>query len=159
MSVLVTLEMPVKPEMFPTGTALVGGAVRDALLDRLGTCPDLDLVLPANVLKLTRRLAAELGGTCVVLDEERDMARLVLKGWTIDLARQLGIRVVVEGVETFDELAALGCQPDLVLQGFLVSRPVSRGHVPGFDSFSAEQRQAIADQVNGGSGDLLRDRA
>ena len=41
----------------------------------------------------------------------------------------------------------------------LVSRPVSRGHVPGFDSFSAEQRQAIADQVNGGSGDLLRDRA
>ena len=87
---LATAQWPVKPEMFPTDTALVGGAVRDALLGRLGTCPDLDLVLPANVLKLTRRLAAELGGTCVVLDEERDMARLVLKGWTIDLARQEG---------------------------------------------------------------------
>ena len=87
---LATAKWPVPPEMFPTGTALVGGAVRDALLGRTETCPDLDLVLPANVLKFTRRLAGEFGGTCVVLDEERDMARLVLKGWTIDLARQEG---------------------------------------------------------------------
>ncbi|MEP3072703.1 EAL domain-containing protein [Maricaulis sp.] len=91
------------------------------------------------------------------IEDDRE-AQIIVQA-TIDLARALGISVVVEGVETFGELAALGCQPDLVLQGFLVSRPVSRGHVPGFDSFSAEQRQAIADQVNGGSGDLLRDRA
>lgn len=87
---LATTQWPVKPEMFPTGTALVGGAVRDALLGRIGTCPDLDLVLPSDVLKLTQRLAGQLGGTCVVLDAERNMARLVLRGWTIDLARQEG---------------------------------------------------------------------
>ena len=87
---LAITQWPVNPELFPTGTALVGGAVRDALLGRIETCPDLDLVLPTNVLSLTRRLAEQLGGTCVVLDEERDMARLVLRGRSIDLARQQG---------------------------------------------------------------------
>ena len=72
------------------GSVLVGGAVRDALLDRLSDAPDLDLVVPDNALKSTRQLAQKLGGACVVLDEQRDMGRLVLGGWTIDLARQDG---------------------------------------------------------------------
>ena len=72
------------------GSVLVGGAVRDAFLDRLSDAPDLDLVVPDNALKSTRQLAQKLGGACVVLDEQRDMARLVLGGWTIDLARQEG---------------------------------------------------------------------
>jgi len=68
----------------------VGGAVRDALLDRLTDTPDLDLVVPGNALESTRQLAQKHRGACVVLDEARDMARLVLGGWTIDLARQEG---------------------------------------------------------------------
>ena len=72
------------------GSVLVGGAVRDAFLNRLSDAPDLDLVVPDNALKSTRQLAQKLGGACVVLDEQRDMARLVLGGWTIDLARQEG---------------------------------------------------------------------
>ena len=72
------------------GSVLVGGAVRDAFLDRLSDAPDLDLVVPDNALKSTRQLAQKLGGACVVLDEQRDMARLALGGWTIDLARQEG---------------------------------------------------------------------
>ncbi|WP_114993908.1 CCA tRNA nucleotidyltransferase [Synechococcus sp. UW179A] len=81
---------PVRPIDLPTGSVLVGGAVRDALLDRLSDAPDLDVVVPNNALKSTRQLAQRLGGACVVLDEQRDMARLVLGGWTIDLARQEG---------------------------------------------------------------------
>jgi tRNA nucleotidyltransferase (CCA-adding enzyme) len=81
---------PVQPTQLPQGSVLVGGAVRDALLDRLSETPDLDLVVPGNALKSTRQLAKRLGGACVVLDEQRDMARLVLEGWTIDLARQDG---------------------------------------------------------------------
>ena len=81
---------PVKPEQLPAGSVLVGGAVRDGLLNRLPETPDLDLVVPGQALESTRRLARNLGGACVVLDEERDMARLVLNGWTIDLARQEG---------------------------------------------------------------------
>jgi EAL domain-containing protein (putative c-di-GMP-specific phosphodiesterase class I) len=43
---------------------------------------------------------------------------------TIDLARNLGLKVVAEGVETAEimgELAALNCD---VAQGFHISRPV-----------------------------------
>ena len=79
-----------RPPQLPRGAVLVGGAVRDALLDRVSDTPDLDLVVPGNALESTRQLAQTLGGACVVLDERRDMARLVLEGWTIDLARQDG---------------------------------------------------------------------
>jgi len=81
---------PVPPACLPAGTALVGGAVRDALLGRLATKPDLDLVVPGDAVALSRRLAGQLGGAVVVLDRERSIARLVLRGWTVDLARQLG---------------------------------------------------------------------
>ena len=83
-------QWPVPLEAFPAGSALVGGAVRDALLNRLSATPDLDLVVPDHALRQTRALAQRHGGACVVLDEGRDMARLVVKGWTIDLARREG---------------------------------------------------------------------
>jgi EAL domain-containing protein (putative c-di-GMP-specific phosphodiesterase class I) len=43
---------------------------------------------------------------------------------TVDLGRNLGLRVVAEGVEdpaTWQELDALGCD---AIQGYYVSRPV-----------------------------------
>ncbi len=78
------------PHRFPAGTALVGGAVRDGLLGRLADQPDLDLVVPGDAIALARQLGRRHGGTCVVLDQERSIARLVLEGWTIDLARCAG---------------------------------------------------------------------
>ncbi len=81
---------PFDPGLLPAGTALVGGAVRDALLGRLRRHPDLDLVVNGDAIALARSLAGRCGGSCVVLDDERCMARLVLRGWTIDLARRIG---------------------------------------------------------------------
>ena len=81
---------PVPLEAFPAGTALVGGAVRDALLDRLGERPDIDLVLPGDAVDLCRQLRRRHGGSAVVLDAERSIARLVIDGWSLDLARQEG---------------------------------------------------------------------
>ncbi len=81
---------PLDPSLLPPGTALVGGAVRDGLLGRLAAKPDLDLVVPIDAIALTHRLGRDLGGTCVVLDGKRSIARLVLNGWTIDLARCMG---------------------------------------------------------------------
>ena len=81
---------PLPLALLPSGTALVGGAVRDGLIGRLGERPDLDLVVPGDGLVLARQLAQQLGGTAVELDRERAIGRLVLKGWTIDLARQDG---------------------------------------------------------------------
>ena len=77
-------------EAFPAGTAVVGGAVRDALLDRLSAYPDIDLVLPGDAVALCRQLQRRHGGSAVVLDSERSIARLVISGWNIDLARQEG---------------------------------------------------------------------
>ena len=81
---------PIPLDRLPAGTVLVGGAVRDGLLNRLPDHPDLDMVVRADALEQVRKLSREFGGACVVLDRERDMARLVLGSWTIDLARQDG---------------------------------------------------------------------
>ena len=42
MEVLAPQRWPVRPDSLPPGTAVVGGAVRDALLGRLAAQPDLD---------------------------------------------------------------------------------------------------------------------
>lgn len=81
---------PLGIDQLPTGAVLVGGAVRDGLLGRLPDTPDLDFIVPEQALASARRLAEEHGGACIVLDAGRDMARVALKGWTIDLARQDG---------------------------------------------------------------------
>ena len=81
---------PLSVDQFPFGSALVGGAVRDGLLKRLGKRPDIDFVVPENAIKLAKKLASSLGATCVVLDAERDIARLIFKGWSFDLAKQIG---------------------------------------------------------------------
>ena len=87
---------PIPPRAFPPTTALVGGAVRDGLLGRLGERPDLDLVVPADAVRLARELAAGGRGSCVVLDRERSIARVVMRGWTIDLARLCGESLIAD---------------------------------------------------------------
>lgn len=64
--------------------------MRDGLLGRLGPKPDLDLVVPEDAIALGRTLGRRHGGTVVVLDAERSIARLVLQGWSLDLARRVG---------------------------------------------------------------------
>jgi len=81
---------PLPLSALPPGSALVGGAVRDALLGRLAPQPDIDVVVPGGAIPLCRSLARRLGGSAVVLDQERDIARLVLQGWCFDLAAQEG---------------------------------------------------------------------
>ena len=85
---------PLAIEQLPPGCALVGGAVRDGLLDRLPPHPDLDLVVPTGAIALARQLAKAHRGVAVVLDAPRDMARVVLGPWTIDLAACAGSSLV-----------------------------------------------------------------
>ena len=46
---------PIPLDRFPQGTVLVGGAVRDGLLNRLPKHPDLDMVVPADALGQVRQ--------------------------------------------------------------------------------------------------------
>ena len=47
---------PFALEDLPEGTVLVGGAVRDGLLNKQGIIPDLDFVLPSHAIKTCQNL-------------------------------------------------------------------------------------------------------
>lgn len=81
---------PFSPEMLPPGACLVGGAVRDALLGRQAEYLDLDFILPAETVKIGRQLAKRYQAGFVVLDAERQIARVVFEQATVDLALQEG---------------------------------------------------------------------
>ncbi len=82
------MQWPFDLSDLPLGSAVVGGALRDALLGKLQEKFDLDLVVPDHAIDLVKNLAQKYCGTCVVLDPDRDIARLVLDRWNIDFARQ-----------------------------------------------------------------------
>jgi len=63
---------------------LVGGSVREMALGR--SSPDLDVAVSAHALDLARALAADLGGTFVLLDEKERTARVVWRHEVVDLA-------------------------------------------------------------------------
>lgn len=70
---------------------VVGGALRDVLLGR--EVRDLDIAIGADTLGWASRIAAELAGHYVLLDEQHAIARIVLDNGpvrTIDVARLHG---------------------------------------------------------------------
>jgi EAL domain-containing protein (putative c-di-GMP-specific phosphodiesterase class I) len=84
--------------------------------------------LPLDMLKIDRGLVAE------IVEGSRD--RIVVKA-TIGLARELGLKVVVEGVETEAQLALLsewGCD---LYQGFFGAAPMSHEALSEFVGASA----------------------
>lgn len=131
---------PLPLHLLPAGTALVGGAVRDGLLGRLGERPDLDLVVPGDGLALTRRLADHLGGTAVVLDRERSIGRLVLHGWTMDLARQQGESLAADLARRDYTVNAIALALPLHGQPLALVDPLS-----GLGDLRAGQLRAIAE--------------
>ena len=55
---------------------LVGGAVRDMILNRLSR--DFDFAVPAGGISLARRVARALDANFMILDEERDTGRVIV---------------------------------------------------------------------------------
>jgi tRNA nucleotidyltransferase (CCA-adding enzyme) len=82
--------LPFNLELVPHTAYLVGGAVRDALLQRQGEYLDLDFVLPTDAVKIARKIARTYQAGFVVLDAERQIARVVFKEATVDFAQQEG---------------------------------------------------------------------
>jgi tRNA nucleotidyltransferase (CCA-adding enzyme) len=69
---------------------MVGGAVRDALLGRTREYLDLDFVLPSNAVKVARKIATHYKAGFVLLDPQRQIARVVFPHATADFAQQEG---------------------------------------------------------------------
>ncbi|MGQ4649035.1 CCA tRNA nucleotidyltransferase [Lyngbya aestuarii] len=81
---------PFSLEWLPPEACLVGGAVRDALLERTPEYLDLDFVVPTKAIKIARQLAYHYKAGFVVLDAQRQIARVVFEQATVDIAQQEG---------------------------------------------------------------------
>lgn len=90
LSVLSPESWPFSLEWLPVPTYMVGGAVRDALLERRREYLDLDFVMPEKAVKTARAIAHHYKAGFVLLDRERQIARVVFKNATADFAQQEG---------------------------------------------------------------------
>ena len=82
--------LPFEISLLPSTTCLVGGAVRDALLGRQKTYWDLDFVLPEKAVETAKIIAHKYDGGFVILDDTRQIARVVFPEGTLDFALQEG---------------------------------------------------------------------
>ncbi|MBE9221340.1 CCA tRNA nucleotidyltransferase [Cyanobacterium stanieri LEGE 03274] len=85
-----TQVLPFDLGLLPPDAFLVGGVVRDTLLHRRRDYIDLDFVLPKNAVKTAKFIANKYGAGFVVLDAQREIARVVFPSITVDFARQEG---------------------------------------------------------------------
>ncbi len=90
MSLLVTEKWPFSLDWLPPGSYLVGGAVRDALLKIQRDYLDLDLIIPREAIALAQKIAKHYRAGFVILDQQRQIARVVFTEGTVDFALQEG---------------------------------------------------------------------
>jgi tRNA nucleotidyltransferase (CCA-adding enzyme) len=89
-SYLAQVNFPGDLAYLPDDAYLVGGSVRDALLQRYRHPLDLDFVLPRGAIATAKEFANLYHGGFVVLDQERGIARVVFDQGTLDLANREG---------------------------------------------------------------------
>lgn len=89
-SVLSPQTWPFRLSWLPEATYLVGGNVRDALLDRQAGYLDLDFVMPEKAVQTARAIARHHRAGFVLLDADRQIARVVFDSATVDFAQQVG---------------------------------------------------------------------
>ncbi|MEL7225484.1 MAG: CCA tRNA nucleotidyltransferase, partial [Cyanobacteria bacterium J06576_12] len=81
---------PFPAALLPAEAHLVGGSVRDQLLKRQSSYLDLDFILPTRAVETASDLAKACNAGFVVLDKERQIARVVFDEVTVDFAQQQG---------------------------------------------------------------------
>lgn len=89
-------ELPFGWEWLPQPSYLVGGAVRDRLLGRNSDYLDLDFVLPETAVETARAIAKHYKAGFVLLDAQRQIARVVFKNATVDFALQEGATLAAD---------------------------------------------------------------
>lgn len=125
-SYLAKINFPCDLNQLPDNAYLVGGSVRDALLGRYKVPLDLDFVLPNRAIETARNIANLYDGGFVVLDTEREIARVVFDQGTLDFAKQEGetleidlqrrdfcINAIAFNLKTRELVDPLGGLPDL----------------------------------------------
>ena len=89
-SALIPKTWPFDSRLLPETACVVGGSVRDALLERQADYLDLDFVLPDGAVAIASAIARRYRAGFVVLDADNQIARAVFDQATIDFAQQVG---------------------------------------------------------------------
>ncbi len=72
----------------PQGSYLVGGYIRDIILGRETEKVDFDIVVPFNAIEIGQKIADNIGSKFIILDEKREVVRIILNHIYIDIANQ-----------------------------------------------------------------------
>ncbi len=102
---------PFDLELLTPPAYLVGGAVRDALLGRRSPYFDLDFVMLTRAVKTARKIADRTNAGFVLLDAERQIARVVFAGGTVDLAQAEGGSLEGDLWRRDFRINAIACNP------------------------------------------------
>ena len=108
-SYLAKINLPNNLSQLLESAYLVGGSVRDALLQRHQKFLDLDFVLPKEAIATARKIANLYHGGFVILDEAREIARVVFDWGTLDLARQEGSSLETDLTRRDFTINAIAC--------------------------------------------------
>ena len=73
----------------PKGSFLVGGYIRDMILGRDTEKVDFDIVVPLNAIKIGKKISDNIGAKFIILDEKREVVRIILNHIYIDIANQV----------------------------------------------------------------------
>jgi tRNA nucleotidyltransferase (CCA-adding enzyme) len=73
----------------PNGSYLVGGYIRDIILGRKPEKVDVDIVVPLNAVEIGKKIANSIGSKFIILDEKREVVRIILNHIDIDIANQV----------------------------------------------------------------------
>jgi len=73
----------------PKGSYLVGGYIRDIILGREPEKVDFDIVVPLNAIEIGKKIADNIGSKFIILDEKREVVRIIFNHIYIDIANQV----------------------------------------------------------------------
>jgi len=73
----------------PKGSYLVGGYIRDIILERVTKEVDVDIVVPFNAIEVGKKISDNLKSKFIILDKKREVVRIILNGISIDIANQV----------------------------------------------------------------------
>ena len=85
----------------PSESILVGGYIRDLLLENRDQVLDIDIVVPENALEICKKISKKFNCKFVVLDEVRNVGRIIFKEFVIDIACRVG-ETIIEDLESRD---------------------------------------------------------
>ncbi len=85
----------------PSESILVGGYIRDLLLGNINELFDIDIVVPENALDICKKISNKFSCKFIVLDEIRNIGRLIFQDFVIDIATRIG-QTVIQDLESRD---------------------------------------------------------